>query len=335
MWCPFSWKNQEQETVSKPITFKTWKDLLDLTDLSWTSLEVDKILTKVLNDWKLFESICDIESPLDIKNAPRWSQTNLIETWIYWKLMKEVIQKVIEEVLNELEFEKQVHEKSQNKWIIDDSIILKLSTENDFWKKLQIITIYVLKYFDNKILTEISNIKQEQESWMDNDKHQLLQLIKIISKDYWEKNFLKSEFIKLFIDIWVFNTIGNNALMINSMIEKLWYLDINTLRECINNSQSFFIDISRSNVFLHFIMSKKNSIMKYNKEKNCFELNISIEEAEKLSTETEMKWQAYTSCPMLYWKTSFFWKNSNWILDFQKLTFEIIILIMQRSWMIK
>ena len=118
------------------------------------------------------------------------------------------------------------------------------------------------------------------------------------------------------------------------MQEELKDINIDKLKECIENSKYYFIDISRSNIFIHHLQSKWKDLSKYNVEKNCFEFNITIEEAEWMEVDESINNLAYVSCPLMYWKTSFYWKKSNWILDFQKLVFDLIIILMDKSWMV-
>ena len=329
MKCPL---HQETEAI----IFKEWKEILDLENLWNINNEVQKKLDKVLAEWTLFEWIT---WPDFFKtNNDRYSKEEFLETGIYWRLMQEIIEDIIKWLLKEINNEKWVASWNNimNNWIINNSIIQQIIKAKTKEGKLVIILDYVYYHIYSKILCIFSFIEIEYKNWVNKPKHQLLQLIKTISKKHWDKNFWKSKFIELFMEKWIFNSVANTVIMIDKIYEQSNDgLKEETIKECFNNSKDFFIELSRSNIFAHAILETKWSVIKYNKENNCIEFNITKEELEESENIDHLKWLWYTSCPMLYWKTSFFWEKSNWILDFQKLMFEIIILLLKRSSIIK
>lgn len=308
---------KEIET-DKKVTFSEWSKLIWLEDISH---RIPNITLQNIDDvYKKISSMTEIErqyytfvfKTLEWFNSDEHIKYNQIE----WLLMEKIINEIMDELIIEVDWKYLLYipEFTDDIW-------------SEIWDEIWKFEEKLFNFFKIKISNQLKNIDKDSNS----DIYKLKQIIFLTDKE---------DFYNLFINAWILANIQNSSMIIasaiNGIVEKDWILSFSKFEECIlNNSNQLIIDLSRSRSFLTDVLEKSKNIVSYNNDKNSMEFELSLDSYKKSSKKLEPPYNQYKSCPMLKSKSNFFWKNSNKILDFNRLMFMFFLEFYKRNFLPK
>jgi len=356
--CPYSTSQntkQEQLVTPSPESKKVndilrFKDAYEMwryrRELSITSYEVDDSLLK-----EVYTLWVDYLTP---------KSKYILYKACTWKIVEEVYEKVMKKIKAKLIMEKQLWTGDFIVWYGEIKYIKqKKSTHKKIYHIKKIISDKLSEYFRQEIMYiyDKSRISQKFNRTPDLPTIVLLILDKLAGYDWIKQEINQIKIKNLDICEWSYeklpigeieSCLNVNILWMQSAIymcyRLVYYFIINNLenectsdklKKCVKNSFSTFISMAQCNMFNDEVqdIDNESDYLQYDKEKNMFRFCASKKDYKNHYEEKPLNNpHSFKKCALMYkkWET-----EKNALLDFVNMVFELYILYLERTNILK